>query len=79
MLLTSYVLIAAAFAFAVSIGAHYTGACMGMPYAAGAIRPVRALVLMAPLALVGAVLASEGVETTVGHGILSSSRARNDR
>jgi len=72
MLLTSYVLIAAAFAFAVSIGAHYTGACMGMPYAAGAIRPVRALVLMAPLALVGAVLASEGVETTVGHGILGS-------
>ena len=73
MLLTAYLLIAAAFAFAVSIGAHYTGACMGMPYAAGAIRPVRALVLMAPLALVGAVFVSGGVESTVGHGILRSS------
>jgi inorganic phosphate transporter, PiT family len=71
--LTVYLLIAAAFAFAVSIGAHYTGACMGMPYAAGAIRPVRALLLMAPLALIGAALASGGVETTVGHGILRAS------
>jgi PiT family inorganic phosphate transporter len=65
-------LIAGSFGFAVSIGAHYTGACMGMPYAAGAIRPTRALLLMAPLAFVGAALASERVETTVGHGILTS-------
>ncbi|HTP53858.1 MAG TPA: inorganic phosphate transporter [Thermoplasmata archaeon] len=65
-------LIAAAFGFAVSIGAHYTGACMGMPYAAGAIRPTHALLLMAPLAFVGAALASERVETTVGHGILTT-------
>jgi inorganic phosphate transporter, PiT family len=72
VVLTVYLLIAAAFAFAVSIGAHYTGACMGMPYAAGAIRPGPALLLMAPLTLLGAVLASEGVETTVGHGILGS-------
>ena len=63
-------LIVVAFGFAVSIGAHYTGACMGMPYAAGAIRPMPALLLMAPLAFLGAVLASEGVESTVGHGIL---------
>ena len=61
---------AAAVAFAFSIGAHYTGACMGMPYAAGAIRPWQALLLMAPLALVGAALASGAVEATVGHGIL---------
>ena len=61
---------AAAVAFAFSIGAHYTGACMGMPYAAGAIRPWHALLLMAPLAFVGAALASGQVETTVGHGIL---------
>ncbi len=74
MLLIAYVLIAAAFGFAISIGAHYTGACMGMPYAAGAIRPGRALLLMAPLALLGAVFASGAVETTVGHGILLSSR-----
>jgi inorganic phosphate transporter, PiT family len=68
--LLSDLLVAVAFAFAFSIGAHYTGACMGMPYAAGAIRRDRALLLMAPLALLGAVLASEAVETTVGHGIL---------
>jgi len=68
-----YLLLVAAFAFAFSIGAHYTGACMGMPYAAGAIRPGRALLLMAPLTLVGAVFASGAVEATVGHGILGSS------
>jgi PiT family inorganic phosphate transporter len=70
MILTLYLLVAVAFGFAVSIGAHYTGACMGMPYAAGAIRAIPALLLMAPLAFVGAALASHGVETTVGHGIL---------
>ncbi len=64
-------LIAAAFAFAYSIGAHYTGACMGMPYAAGAIRLVPALLIMAPLVVLGAVFASGGVEATVGHGILA--------
>jgi len=66
----AFLLVAAAFGFAVSIGAHYTGACMGMPYAAGAIRAGRALLLMAPLALVGAVFASGAVVETVGHGIL---------
>lgn len=70
MNLTVDLLIAVAFAFAFSIGAHYTGACMGMPYAAGAIRPWPALLLMAPLALVGAAFASGPVEATVGHGIL---------
>jgi inorganic phosphate transporter, PiT family len=69
-MLTADLLVAVAFAFAFSIGAHYTGACMGMPYAAGAIRPWTALLLMAPLALVGAAFASGQVETTVGHGIL---------
>jgi inorganic phosphate transporter, PiT family len=68
--LTADLLVAVAFAFAFSIGAHYTGACMGMPYAAGAIRPWHALLLMAPLAFVGAAFASGQVETTVGHGIL---------
>jgi inorganic phosphate transporter, PiT family len=74
VILITYVLVGVAFAFAFSIGAHYTGACMGMPYAAGAIRPGRALLLMAPLALLGAVFASGAVETTVGHGILESAR-----
>jgi inorganic phosphate transporter, PiT family len=68
--LTADLLVAVAFAFAFSIGAHYTGACMGMPYAAGAIRPWHALVLMAPLALVGAAFASGQVEATVGHNLL---------
>jgi PiT family inorganic phosphate transporter len=68
----SYALIGAASGFAFSMGAHYTGACMGMPYAAGAIRAPRALLLMAPLTLLGAFLASSGVEATVGHGLLGS-------
>ncbi len=72
MLLTVLLLVAVAFGFAVSIGAHYTGACMGMPYAAGAIRAGPALWLMAPVAFLGAALASGGVETTVGHGILET-------
>ncbi len=63
-------LVAAALAFAFSIGAHYTGACMGMPYAAGALRAVTALMIMAPATFLGALLASGRVETTVGHGIL---------
>jgi inorganic phosphate transporter, PiT family len=68
--LVEWVLVALAVAFAWSIGAHYTGACMGMPYAAGALKINTALLLMAPLALVGALLASGRVEATVGHGIL---------
>ncbi len=66
------VLVVVSLGFAFSIGAHYTGACMGMPYAAGAIRLGPALLLMAPLAFLGAAVASEGVETTVGHGILAT-------
>jgi inorganic phosphate transporter, PiT family len=64
-------LVALALGFAYSIGAHYTGACMGLPYAAGAIRARSALLLMAPLAFVGALVASETVEGTVGHGLIA--------
>ena len=64
-------LLAASLAFAWSIGAHYTGACMGMAYAARSITLRRALILMAPLAFVGAVVASGAVEVTVGSGLLS--------
>jgi inorganic phosphate transporter, PiT family len=70
MLILAVLLVVVAFGFAVSMGAHYTGACMGMPRAAGAIRTVPALLLMAPLVFVGAVLASRGVVATVGHSIL---------
>jgi len=72
LLLVVVLLIVVAFGFAVSMGAHYTGACMGMPRAAGAIRTVPALLLMAPLVLVGALLASHGVVATVGHSILET-------
>ncbi|HUY74188.1 MAG TPA: inorganic phosphate transporter [Candidatus Dormibacteraeota bacterium] len=68
--LTSVFLIIVAFAFAWSMGAHYTGACMGMPYASGSIRLVPALVTMAILALIGATLASHKVEVTVGRSII---------
>lgn len=59
-------------AFAFSIGAHYTGACMGMPFGSGSIRLVPALIVMAILALLGAVVASHRVDTTVGLSIVQS-------
>lgn len=64
-------LIVLAIGFAFSMGAHYTGACMGMPYALHAISARRALLIMAPLTLLGATFASHGVENTVGHGLLA--------
>jgi PiT family inorganic phosphate transporter len=62
-------LIAFAVAFAWSMGAHYTGAVMGMPHALGAIRAWPALVLMAPLTFLGATFASHAVERRVGSGL----------
>ena len=70
LLLTSALLLAASLGFAFSMGAHYTGACMGMPHAVGAIRARTALLVMAPLTFIGAAFASGGVEATVAHGIL---------
>jgi PiT family inorganic phosphate transporter len=62
-------LIVLAVGFAWSIGAHYTGAVMGMPHALRAIGAWQALLLMAPLALVGATFASHAVEQRVGSGL----------
>src|SRR5207302_7729343 len=62
-------LIVLALAFAWSIGAHYTGAVMGMPHALEAIGAWRALILMAPLAFLGATFASHAVEKRVGSGL----------
>ncbi len=56
------------------MGAHYTGACMGMAYASRAIRLWPALLVMAPLALLGAAFASHNVELTVGRGIVEIDR-----
>src|SRR5581483_10830718 len=74
--MTTAVLVALAFSFAWSIGSHYTGACMGMPYALGAISARRALLLMAPLALAGAVVASGKVATTVGLKLIDATPTR---
>jgi len=63
-------LLVVALGFAWSMGAHYTGACMGMPHALRAVAARRALVIMAPLVLIGASFASHGVERTVGHNLL---------
>src|SRR5438552_6517060 len=62
-------LIVLAIGFAWSIGAHYTGAVMGMPHALRAIGAWPALLLMAPLAFLGATFASHGVEQRVGSGL----------
>lgn len=66
----SVVLVVLAVGFAWSMGAHYTGACMGMPYALRAVTVWRALLIMAPLTLIGATFASHGVADTVGHELL---------
>jgi PiT family inorganic phosphate transporter len=68
------VLVVVALAFAWSMGAHYTGACMGMPYATGSVGLKPALWIMAPLTLLGAALLSHKVLVNVGHNILVASR-----
>jgi inorganic phosphate transporter, PiT family len=70
------ILVALAFSFAWSIGSHYTGACMGMPYALGAVRARVALAIMAPLALLGAATASGKVATTVGRKLIDAAPTR---
>ena len=64
-------LVVLAIGFAFSMGAHYTGACMGMPHALRAVSGRNALLVMAPLTLAGAALASHRVERTVGHDLLT--------
>ncbi len=70
------VLVVLAFSFAWSIGSHYTGACMGMPYSLGAVSARTALLLMAPLALLGATFASGKVATTVGRKLIDATPTR---
>ncbi len=62
--------------FAWNLGVHYTGAVMGMPYSAHAIRLWPALVLIAVLCFLGATFASAPVETTVGQGIIDDRLVR---
>ena len=58
--LVTVLLVVLAVGFAYRMGAHYTGACMGMPHALSAISACRALAVMAPLTLIGATFASHG-------------------
>ncbi|HKU58426.1 MAG TPA: hypothetical protein VJP39_02375, partial [Gaiellaceae bacterium] len=58
------------------MGSHYTGACMGMPYALGAVKARTALLLMAPLALIGPATASGKVATTVGRKLIDATPTR---
>jgi PiT family inorganic phosphate transporter len=71
-LVAAIILVLVALAFAWSMGAHYTGAVMGMPFASRAIRLWPALGTMAVLTILGATFASERVQTTVGLGIVAA-------
>jgi len=68
------VLVVLSLAFAWSMGAHYTGAVMGMPYASKSIRMWPALVTLSILTVLGATFASHGVQQTVGLHIVDTSR-----
>lgn len=63
---STWILVVLSLAFAWSMGAHYTGAVMGMPYASKSIRMWPALIIMSLLTIIGASLASHGVQQTVG-------------
>jgi PiT family inorganic phosphate transporter len=65
------ILIVVVLAFAWNLGVHYTGAVMGMPYAARAIALPSALILIATMTILGATFASGGVEETVGRHIIA--------
>lgn len=64
------VLIVVVVAFAWNLGAHYTGAVMGMPFAARAIAEWPALLLIGVFTILGATFASGRVEMTVGQNII---------
>jgi PiT family inorganic phosphate transporter len=68
--IATIILVLTALAFAWSMGAHYTGACMGMPYATKSIALRPALGLMAVMTLLGATFLSHKVLAHIGHGII---------
>lgn len=72
-MLSAIILVVIALGFAWNLGVHYTGAVMGMPYAARSIALWPALALIALLTILGATLASSGVEATVGQHIIADS------
>ncbi|MGH7917176.1 MAG: inorganic phosphate transporter [Candidatus Binataceae bacterium] len=76
MSVNAIVLAILAFAFAWSMGAHYTGACMGMPHAMGSIRLWPALATMAAFVIIGASFLSHRVLATVGHHLIGTNDLR---
>lgn len=70
----TFALVAVSLAFAWSMGAHYTGAVMGMPFAIRAVSERWALTLIAVFCVLGATFASEPVQRTVGLHILEPAR-----
>ncbi len=62
--------------FAFNLGAHYTGATVGMPYASRCIALWPALAIVAIFALLGATFASGSVEHTVGLRLIAEGHAR---
>ncbi|HET8528529.1 MAG TPA: anion permease [Gaiellaceae bacterium] len=69
-------LVAVVVLFAWNLGAHYTGATMGMPYAAGAVSLWPALAVVAVFSLLGATFASGRVERTVGEHLVPAPDVR---
>ena len=65
-------LLAVALLFAWNLGAHYTGATMGMPYASRSISLRPALAIVAICSLLGATFASGKVEATVGLRLIAA-------
>ena len=74
MITSTAILVVLSLAFAWSMGAHYTGAVMGMPYASKSIRMWPALITLSLMTIVGATLASHGVQQTVGLHIVDAKR-----
>jgi PiT family inorganic phosphate transporter len=70
-MIATVILVLTALAFAWSMGAHYTGACMGMPFATNSIALRPALRLMAAMTLLGAAFLSHKVLTHIGYGIIT--------
>jgi inorganic phosphate transporter, PiT family len=68
------ILVVVVVAFAWNLGVHYTGAVMGMPFAAGAVRLWPALGLIAVFVILGATFASGRVQETVGLHIVPQGR-----
>jgi phosphate/sulfate permease len=66
------VLVLVVVGFAWNLGVHYTGAVMGMPYAARAIATLPALILIGVFTILGATFASGGVQQTVGLHIIDA-------